>query len=148
MKAEITERPQTFDRVDRVKWAVGQEVLRGDDRLWILGGPLVVEIDGKAYEVPTGFTTDGASIPRIGQILTSWQPWEPPQRWAAIVHDYLYSTPRVAKAFADHAFAAVLRAEGANWYQTNVMYLAVRFVGGHAYKIDQDAGPMIYERDR
>ena len=31
-----------FDRVDRVKEVVGQPVLPGDDRFWILGDPLVV----------------------------------------------------------------------------------------------------------
>jgi hypothetical protein len=144
VKAEIIERPDTFDRVDRIKVALGQKVQSGDDRFWILGSPLLVEIDGVVHTVPTGFTTDGASIPKPGQWLTGWDPWEPPQKWAAIVHDWLYCAPNVAKKYADRAFRAVLQAEGSNWWQVNVMYAAVALFGGPAYLTDQVAGPRIH----
>lgn len=145
MNATILKRPTTFDRVDKVKLAVGQPVLKGDSRFWILGGPLIVEIDGGTHEVPLGFTTDGASIPELGQFLTGWDPWEPPQRWGAIVHDFLYYSAGIAKPFADRAFRAVLESEGSNWWQREIMYLAVRLFGGRAYRADQLRGPRIYE---
>lgn len=145
MDAEIVERPDTFDRVDRVKVVAGEPVLPGDDRLWILGSPLLVEVDGRVFVVPTGFTTDGASIPKVGQWLTGWDPWEPPQRWAAIVHDYLYCDTRVSKLFADQAFLAVLGSEGANLWQRYVMVVAVVVGGWPAWHADQLAGPLIYE---
>jgi hypothetical protein len=76
ISARIVERPARFDRVDRVKAAVGQPVLPGDDRFWILGDPLVVQVDGgERIEVPVGFTTDGASVPGWAQTLTGWEPW-------------------------------------------------------------------------
>lgn len=145
MKAEIVERPDTFDRVDRVKRVADEPVLPGDDRLWILGSPLVVEVDGQMFTVPTGFTTDGASIPRVGQWLTGWDPWEPPQRWAAIVHDWLYCDRGVSKGFTDRTFLAVLVSEGANLWQQYVMFGAVVVGGWPAWKTDQLAGPRIYE---
>lgn len=46
MTAKIIVRPERFDRVDRVKAVVGQEILPGDDRFWILGTPLVVQVRG------------------------------------------------------------------------------------------------------
>jgi len=68
-----------FERVDRVKLAAGQVVLPGDDRNWILGEPLVVDVgDGEVITVPLGFTTDGASIPRAVERLTFWRPCTSP----------------------------------------------------------------------
>ena len=79
LSARIVARPARFDRVDRVKMAVGQPVLPGDDRFWILGDPLVVQVDGgERIEVPVGFTTDGASVPGWAQALTGWDPWAEP----------------------------------------------------------------------
>ena len=145
VKATILQRPKSFDRVDRIKRVVGQALLRGDDELWILGAPLVVVIDGIRYEVPKGFTTDGASIPKIGQWLTGWTKWGEPQRWGAIVHDWFYCDDAIAKSFADQAFRAVLAAAGANTWQREVMYLAVVIGGKKAYESDQESGPLIYE---
>jgi hypothetical protein len=151
VKATIIDRPDTFDRVDRIKRALAdagedtEPIETNDDKIWILGSPLIVEVDGARHEVPTGFTTDGASIPRWGQRITGWDPWEPPQRWGAIVHDWLYCQPGIVKMFADHAFREVLRTEDANWWQREVMYGAVVVGGGPAYKSDQNSGPRIYQ---
>jgi hypothetical protein len=87
LTAKIIARPGRFDRVDRVKAVVGEQILPGDDQFWILGEPLVVQVGDDRIEVPTGFTTDGASVPDWAQRITRWKPWEDPQRWAGIVHD-------------------------------------------------------------
>jgi hypothetical protein len=71
LEATIIARPEHFDRVDRVKAAVGEEILAGDERFWILGEPLVVDVDGERIEIPTGFTTDGASVPGWAQRITA-----------------------------------------------------------------------------
>lgn len=143
MTVKILDRPTTFDRVDRVKWAAGQEVRRHDEDFWILGGPLTFSVDGRVFQIPKGFTTDGASIPAVGQLLTGWARWDPPQRWAAIIHDWLYCA-EVSKDYADHAFRAALLAEGADWWMRTAMYRAVRWFGHGAYTVDQAAGPLIY----
>ena len=143
--------PESFDRVDLIKLALADagepidKVEPGDDRLWILGSPLVVEVNGRTHEIPTGFTTDGASIPRWGQLLTGWDPWEEPQRWGAIVHDWLYCERNTIKQYCDKALREVLRSEGSNWWQREIMYLAVVIGGGKAYKMDQADGPYIFE---
>lgn len=154
----------TFDRVDRVKVAVGEAILKGDDRLWILGQAFEVDVyplgvHATSYRtpvvVPAGFVTDGASVPYLAQVLTGWRPWDEPHRWGAIVHDWLYCNngraylgapqplDRISKAWADRAFRATLQAAGASAFRAEIMYRAVRYFGGHAYRIDQETGPTI-----
>lgn len=144
MLVEIIHKPHHFDRVDRVKEVVGQRVLPGDSRLWILGEAMAVDVDGAIEIVPRGFTTDGASVPYLAQLLTGWRPWDEPQRWGAILHDWLYCRRGVAKGYADQAFRATLSAEGASALRAQTMYLAVHLFGGPAYRSDQALGPMIY----
>lgn len=162
LAASILDRPETFDRVDRVKHVVGQPILPGDDRLWILGGPLVVAVLAGGdtvgtVTVPRGFVTDGASVPWLAQLATGWRPWDEPQRWGAIVHDWLYccngrsltdhpdigSLPAAGKSYADRAFRAVLAAAGAHPFRAHTMYWAVHLFGGHAYRSDQATGPTV-----
>lgn len=140
----IIQRPTTFDRVDRVKEVVGQEVLPGDDRFWILGQVLTYEIDGVVGEIPRGFTTDGASVPGWGERITGWGCWEEPQRWAGICHDWWYCQPGMARRKADRAFHDVLDSEGASWVESHTMWVAVRVGGWPAYRQNQARGPRIF----
>ncbi len=140
MNVTITSRPadEQFARVDLVKQAVGEPVLPGDDRNWILGEPVVVDVgDGEVVTVPLGFTTDGASIPAIAQRLTGWKPFEGPQRWAGIVHDWLYYQDGYDRKRADKIFRDILRSEGATGFRTAAMYWAVRLFGRAAYVSNQ-----------
>lgn len=143
--AVIVERPIHFDRVDRVKRAVGQPVLPGDDKFWILGEALVVVVDGhERITVARGYTTDGASVPEWAQWLTGWQRWEEPQRWGGIVHDWMYTQRGTTKAHADNVFRAVLESEGTSRYKREIMWAAVVVGGGPAYRASQKKGPYIY----
>jgi hypothetical protein len=164
-----TDRTQlTFARVDEVKAAAAtrgydpEPVLKGDDRLWILGQPFEISVTHlgavNTYTVPAGFVTDGASVPYLAQVLTGWRPWDEPHRWGAIVHDWLYCCngrltdaaegyrgplPRCGKPYADLAFRATLKAVGTTRLRAAAMYWAVRLFGGHAYAIDQKTGPTV-----
>lgn len=143
--AVIETRPDNFDRVDRVKQAVGRPVLPGDEMFWILGGPLVVVANGnERITVPTGFTTDGASVPRWAQRLTGWGRWEEPQRWGGITHDWMYTQRGTTKSHADNVFRAVLKAEGASKFTREVMWAAVVVGGGPAYRSNQAQGPWVF----
>lgn len=132
-----------------MKVAVGEPVLPGDDRLWILGQDLVVSVYNGTQDlitVPMGFTTDGASIPPLVTWVTRWGPWDAPQRWAAIVHDWLYTQRGTVRKVADLVFLAVLKAEGAGWWRRHVLYWGVRVGGWKAFKSDQASGPLIFVR--
>lgn len=122
-----------------MKQAAGQVVLEGDDFAWILGAPLVVNVDdGEVITVPIGFTTDGASIPNLPKKLTGWKPFEGPQRWAGIVHDWLYYQDGYDRKRADEIFRDILRAEGATGFRTTAMYRAVRLFSRRAYQKNQE----------
>lgn len=162
LTAMVTGRPtdDQFCRVDLVKEFVGQPVDDGDDEYWILGQPLLVEIldDGASghavanselITVPVGFTTDGASIPENVQRWTKWRPFEGPQRWAGITHDWLYYVDGFPRKRADQVFRAVLKSEGASWLRRTLMYWAVRLQGGKYYTRNQarDISSRIWNHD-
>jgi hypothetical protein len=82
--------------------------------------------------VPIGFMTDFASIPRIGRILITGHGKD---RWAAVVHDYLYSIKHDRKQ-ADDIFLEALEASGVGLIKRRVMYRAVRTGGWFFYARD------------
>lgn len=64
--------------------------LNADWRLWELETPLTYEVgregSGRIIEVPRGFITDGASVPRLlWPLFPSWGRYSR----AAVLHDYL-----------------------------------------------------------
>lgn len=80
--------------------------------------------------VPTGFVSDGASIPRF-----FWPFIGPPMGSAhlipAVVHDYLCSkaTTYPQRVMGDAIFFAMLREYRISYWKRATMYLAVRWFG-------------------
>lgn len=108
-------------------------------RTWRLIDPLRYEVghrgSGLWIEVPSGFITDGASVP----------PWARPWLavWgtygrAAVVHDYLYRRLRgrdphehaLTRALADAVFFEAMRPLGTAYWLRWVLWAAVRVGGG------------------
>ncbi|QEY15479.1 DUF1353 domain-containing protein [Cellvibrio sp. KY-GH-1] len=89
------------------------------------------DVAGRVIEIPAGFETDLASIPRS---FTALIPVNGKHRNAAIVHDYLY----VAKpdwcnrSMADSIFLEAMEVLGEVRWRRMAMYSAVR-VGGWLY---------------
>ena len=82
--------------------------------------------------VPAGFLTDFASVPKV-----FWNIMAPTGMYgkAAVIHDYLYRTPKQAsKADADNVFAEAMQALGVGWWTRNIMYQGVHRFGGSSYK--------------
>lgn len=88
-------------------------------------------------EVPAGFVTDFASIPRL---LRPFIPINGAHRLPALLHDYLYeSAGRIetetqgalwyAKSDADNLFKQAMLEEGVSAPVAQLMYLAVRIFG-------------------
>lgn len=100
---------------------------------WQLLAPLRYALDapGRVIEVPAGFYTDFASIPRIFYLTT------PPigaYDSAAVVHDYLYVAQATTRAEADRIFLRAMKDCGVGWYTRTKMYLAVRVGGGAIWR--------------
>jgi len=87
-----------------------------------------VFIDDKRYNinVPEGFRTDLASVPRVFWILI------PPfgrYSQATVIHDYLYSEGKLSKTLADKIFYKLMIRYGTYKWKAKIMYLAVCVFG-------------------
>ena len=97
-----------------------------------MGEPMDVIINGRHLNVPKGFVTDLATIPRIFWSFDS--PFDGKYMSAAILHDYLYSCSIAhSRQEADRILYSAMREEGASKWTANKFYVAVRLGGGSHY---------------
>lgn len=89
------------------------------------------DIAKRVIDIPAGFETDLASIPRSFMGLI---PVNGKHRNAAIVHDYLYVKKPgwCSRSIADAVFLEAMEVLGESRWRRNAMYAAVR-VGGWLY---------------
>jgi len=99
---------------------------------WELKAPYSFDWQGVRYTAPTGWRTDGASIPRAfwrlghpldGQVLP-----------AAIAHDVLYSTHLTSRESADQMFYWRMVANGVPTWRAWAYYRSVRGFGWVAWQ--------------
>jgi len=81
---------------------------------------------GHEINVPVGFITDGASVPRIlWAIIPRWGRYSK----AVVIHDYLYRETNIERKIADKIMKeAMIVCKTKIWRQV-VMYWAVRLFG-------------------
>lgn len=103
----------------------------GGDAPWLIHSPITFQDDICILEVPRGFKTDLASVPRF---LWSIIPPYGKYTQAAIVHDYLYATGLVSRVRADAIFLSIMRARNVPLWKRTLMYLAVRAFGWRSFK--------------
>ena len=84
-------------------------------------------------EIPAGFITDGASVPRI-----FWNVLSPFGDYfgAAIVHDFLYTPGNrwFDRATVDRIFLAAMEDAGVPFIRRRVIYRAVRLGGWRSFR--------------
>lgn len=102
-----------------------------EDDLWELTAPLIYECAHGRFEVPVGFRTDFASVPRAP--IAFWFAGAIGES-AAVVHDFLYKHGGVSKDTADRVFYTALRDMGVPPFKASVMYQAVRLGGWPMWK--------------
>ncbi len=100
--------------------------LKDDDSVWIIDSPLIYESDilGR-IEVPSGFETDFASVPRVPVFY--WLFGDKAHR-EAVLHDYLYRTDSVPVATysqANDVFFEAMELRGKPCYVRYPMYWGV-----------------------
>lgn len=112
-------------------------LLEAGDGEWVLADDLefslVVGAGDIKLRVPSGFTTDFASVPRI-----LWSIFPPFGKWqrAAILHDFLYSKQgQCSRYLADAFFLEGMAKLGVPFWRRVLMYLAVRTFGMFAWRV-------------
>lgn len=75
-----------------------------------------------SIEVPRGFETDFASVPRV-----FWAIIPPDGKYsqAAVLHDYLYHSKIRSRKASDEIFLEAMEVLGVSWWRRKVMYYAV-----------------------
>jgi hypothetical protein len=103
---------------------------------WIVRAPLVW-CDGKygRIEVPVGFITDLASIPRALRNLPAFDP-NGNSRRPAVVHDWLYQLQHLPKLTADGFLRDAMLAEGCDTADADAFYEAVHLFGQSSWESD------------
>jgi hypothetical protein len=106
--------------------------MRGHSRIFRLTAPFSYLSSRGPITVPTGFETDGASIPRV-----FWSILDPfgPYFKAAVIHDWLYSrhNRRFTRAQSDELFKEAMFNNGLDWIRRELIYSAVRLAGWRNY---------------
>jgi hypothetical protein len=98
----------------------------GEGEWRLLEGVDYWDASGRLWSVPSGFTTDFASVPRLP--FAYWLTGGTGHR-AAVVHDYLCRTGYDRKV-ADALFHEMLLSTGVNRVRSWIMWVGVRI--GHA----------------
>ncbi|MCG6540158.1 DUF1353 domain-containing protein [Pseudomonas sp. KSR10] len=109
-----------------------QAELQPDRKTWRLLAPFsYLDPDHGLIEVPAGFITDFASVPRwpltfalLGQYGHA----------AAVLHDWLYATGNRSREAADRVFLNALRSSGIARWRAYLMFAGVRFGGAFRYR--------------
>src|SRR4051794_2557985 len=130
-----TTRDQWLDGLFAEK-KVGQPLIVGRfiDRIYFLNRPISWSPNPgqkhKRVEVPKGFVTDFASIPRP---FWSLFPTDGEYVYAAVIHDYLYWTQTRPRSEADQIFKFAMQDLKVGRASTAVIYGAVWAAGGFAW---------------
>jgi hypothetical protein len=100
--------------------------------LYSLDQKMEVSIDSAMLIVPKGFTTDGASIPRIFWFTTG-TPFSPHYMRGAIIHDYLYQTGMFERKLADRVMYHFILNDNTSKYNATKIYCALRIAGWYTW---------------
>lgn len=88
-------------------------------------------LDHQCVDVPAGFVTDFASVPRL--LWPLFPPWGRYGK-AAVMHDYLYQAQPCSRALADLMFLRGMQVLGVGRVTRYAMYGAVRAAGWLIWK--------------
>ena len=96
---------------------------------WRVDKPFAYQSDvaHKLIIVPVGFLTDFASVPRLPVVflLTGDS-----SHYAAVIHDYLYSTQLFPRKLCDQVLLEACSITGIPAWRRTLIYWGVRFGGG------------------
>lgn len=95
-------------------------------------GNLSYENDKYIVTIKKGLMTDGASIPRLFWSIIGC-PLSGKYVGSALIHDGLYGSHALNKEESDKLFLEMMQHNNVGYIKRNLMYLAVKYGGKHAY---------------
>ena len=106
-----------------------------DGRNWVIrkdfGYAVGSEDSGEVIDIPTGFVTDFASVPRpLWWLYPKWGKYGN----AAVIHDYLYWDQKYNKKKADLIFLEAMKVLGVGKITSFILYKSVSWFGIFAWK--------------
>ncbi len=102
-----------------------------DRKTWRLVAPFsYLDPQHGLIEVPSGFETDFASVPRLPLTFALLGAYG---HAAAALHDWLYESGEMTRADADEVFKNALRSSGIARWRTWLMFYGVRLFGSERY---------------
>lgn len=111
--------------------------LAADGRgIWMVSIPFCYQSDilNKIVNVPIGFTTDFASVPRIPGVFDAFGDRA---HKAAVIHDYLYHHHEICdKDTADKVLKEAMLVSGIDPDVADAFYLGVQAFGSSSYESD------------
>lgn len=102
---------------------------------FIMGSHYRYRVFERLIDIPKGFITDLASVPKIFRNLLN--SYGKNYTRAAVVHDYLYShgyKMGIKRKEADRIFLEIMKERGVPLWKRSLMYRGVRMFGGLHYK--------------
>jgi hypothetical protein len=82
---------------------------------------------GIKVTLPKGFTTDGASIPRL--LWWFGRPFDKKTRLPSFVHDYLYNETTIPRLIADLIFLDMMKDNGVGFFKRWAYFKVVILFG-------------------
>lgn len=109
-----------------------QVELQPNRETWRLLAPFsYLDSDHGLIQVPSGFETDFASVPRLPLMFALLGQYG---HAAAVLHDWLYRTGRLSRKAADQVFFSALRSSGIARWRAYLMWAGVRLGGARRYQ--------------
>lgn len=107
----------------------------GGEDIFTLTRKLIVNFRGTVITVPTGFSSDGASVPRFFW-RTVFPPLQREALRAAITHDYLYRENPfgLTRKEADTLFLILMLWDGVRPDRAYCAYIGVRLFGRKSWR--------------
>ncbi len=118
-----------------------------DGRNWVIrkdfGYAVGSEDSKEVIDIPIGFVTDFASVPRpLWWLFPKWGKYGN----AAVIHDYLYWDQRYNKKKVDLIFREAMGVLGVNKLTSYILYRSVFWLGCRAWKSNQRRKRKGYDR--
>ncbi len=87
--------------------------------------PWTVDLNGRRWLVPAGYSTNGITAPgKLKKLLGDGV--DRPETWGAIFHDWLFTQPGISRSQADGMFYDLLIAYGVPEQRAKLMHTSVK----------------------